>query len=264
MRVSQYTDAEKLGETSEFDLSDLHKIWYNAYLNSTSGPLADIRVRQALNYAIDRESVNKALMNGKCEPTSQPLQEGAEGHRQESGGFGYRYDPAKARALLADAGYPNGLTLNGITSGDISKVGVALESQLKDVGVTINFRNTDFNDALAVWQSDQADAFLFASNATADSAITLNDRYLGSTQRGPLPDGFKEKLMQALSLDVGNGSRGALLSELTTMASERPMELFVCAPTNAYLHSSRMMGFDTMASPFAGGPFSLRDVYIAD
>lgn len=263
MRVSQYTDAEKLGNTSEFDLSGLHKIWYNAYLDSTSGPLADLRVRQALNYAIDRDGVNQALMNGQCTPTSQPLQEGAEGHRQESGDFGYRFDPDKARALLAEAGYANGLTLNGVTSGDISKVGVALASQLKDVGVTINFRSTDFNDALAVWKSDQTDAFLFASNATADAAITLNDRYLGSTQRGPLPDGFQDKLMQALSLDVGDESRAVLLSELTTTASQQPMELFICAPTNSYLHSSRVVGFDTMATPFAGGPFSLRDIHFA-
>lgn len=75
--------------------------------------LADVRVRQALNYALDRKAITAALYPIAGTPTSSPDPNG--------GGFDakfydyYKYDPAKARSLLAAAGYPNGFTLKAIT-----------------------------------------------------------------------------------------------------------------------------------------------------
>jgi len=87
-----------------------------------AGAIADVRVRQAVNYAIDKVAYRDAVA-GQFAPTgelaSTIMAPGSLGYRHYDlyptpGGRG---DPAKARALLAEAGYPNGLTLTFVTGG---------------------------------------------------------------------------------------------------------------------------------------------------
>ena len=87
-----------------------------------AGAIADVRVRRAVNYAIDKVAYRDA-MAGRFAPAgelaSTLLFPGSLGYRPYDlyptpGGRG---DPAKARALLAEAGYPNGLTLGFATLG---------------------------------------------------------------------------------------------------------------------------------------------------
>ncbi|WP_158558161.1 ABC transporter substrate-binding protein [Spongiactinospora gelatinilytica] len=72
--------------------------------------LGDVRVRQALNHAIDRRALVKALFGKYASPSDQILLPGADGHDPSLNGR-YGYDPAKAKSLLRQAGYPNGFSL---------------------------------------------------------------------------------------------------------------------------------------------------------
>ncbi len=72
-------------------------------------PVRDVRVRQALNLAIDREAIATILLRGLAVPAGQPASSGTHGHAPDVGP--YPYDPERARALLAEAGYANGLSL---------------------------------------------------------------------------------------------------------------------------------------------------------
>lgn len=71
-------------------------------------PFNDVRVRQAMNYAIDREAIVKNVLGGYGKVTNGPIVEGEFGWRPELEEYGYEYDPAKAKQLLTEAGYPNG------------------------------------------------------------------------------------------------------------------------------------------------------------
>lgn len=73
-------------------------------------PLSDVRVRQALNYAVDRTAITRALFGGYGSPTTQLVTPAYDGYSAALNGQ-YPYDPARARQLLAAAGYPNGFTL---------------------------------------------------------------------------------------------------------------------------------------------------------
>jgi peptide/nickel transport system substrate-binding protein len=73
-----------------------------------TSPFADIKVRQAVNYAVNRDPVVKAVGLGYWESTDQPCAKSAWGYNTTPSP--YTFDPAKAKALLAEAGYPNGLT----------------------------------------------------------------------------------------------------------------------------------------------------------
>ncbi len=111
---------------------------------SLKKPWSDLRVRQALNYAIDKESIVKNLFLGTAEVLNGAVAPGVADHVAVPG-FGY--DVAKAKTLLAQAGYANGFsaTLVG-TKGQIAKdfeLQQFLQQQLKAVGVEVKIQSLE-------------------------------------------------------------------------------------------------------------------------
>ncbi|MBL8644230.1 MAG: ABC transporter substrate-binding protein [Rhodospirillaceae bacterium] len=119
-------------------------VFFN-FLNKPDSPLADVRVRRALNMAVDRKSIVDVLLNGETKLSSQPTV-------HESFGYDpsiqpYPYDPTAAKKLLAEAGYANGFpmvleTATGSTNSilivqriadDLTRVGVKVEVRQKGV-----------------------------------------------------------------------------------------------------------------------------------
>ncbi|WP_158849547.1 ABC transporter substrate-binding protein [Saccharothrix deserti] len=105
---------------------------------AVAAPLKDARVRQALNYAIDRAAVTKAIFGDFAEPTSQTSIPGYDGYSEALDGR-YPYDPDQAKSLLSAAGYPNGFTLIVETQGffGINIVTQAVIAQWKKIGVNV-------------------------------------------------------------------------------------------------------------------------------
>ena len=83
-------------------------------INSSTGPLVDVRVRRALNHAIDREALVRYDLLGNGKPLATLSMSGEVGH--DPGLRPYAYDPAKARRLLKEAGYPDGLRLTAVVN----------------------------------------------------------------------------------------------------------------------------------------------------
>jgi peptide/nickel transport system substrate-binding protein len=110
---------------------------YVINLFKTTPPLRDKRVRQAMNYAVDRAAIVKAILGGRGAPMPAPLWPGWLGATDEI--RPYAYDPDKARALLKDAGYPNGFSFRWtVTQGVFVKdveVAQAVANQLAKVGI---------------------------------------------------------------------------------------------------------------------------------
>ncbi|MCA9269757.1 MAG: ABC transporter substrate-binding protein, partial [Planctomycetales bacterium] len=109
-------------------------------------PVADVRVRQALNYAVDKQSMVAVLLGGTTTPATQPAARQSFGYAE--GLEAYPYDPARARRLLAEAGYPDGFDMSatfpaGAMAGDeafYQQVGV----YLADIGVRLTLEGTTF------------------------------------------------------------------------------------------------------------------------
>lgn len=109
-------------------------------ITTAGGPeaLQDKRVRQALNYAIDFRAISEGLFEGQVERMSYMFNPPYNHPTLEA----YPYDPDKARALLAEAGYPNGLTLDALDTPlgkwiQDFELAQTVESQLAAVGVTL-------------------------------------------------------------------------------------------------------------------------------
>lgn len=113
-------------------------------LNSSAGPTRDVRVRQAMNYAIDRDAMSADLLHGTAEPAYQVAPRANAGYAVVNDI--YKLDPARARALLAAAGYPHGFTLNVEypTSGSGNMIpgpmNESLQKDLAAVGIKVQLR----------------------------------------------------------------------------------------------------------------------------
>jgi peptide/nickel transport system substrate-binding protein len=125
-------------------------LWMGVTLADRGGvlakPLADVRVRQALNYATSRAAISKALFPGTGAPTMQATVPGGYGY-DPALARAYPYDVAKAKQLLAAAGYPHGFTLKIVTGeyGGMNLMAQALAQQWQQAGIRLQV--TDYANA---------------------------------------------------------------------------------------------------------------------
>jgi peptide/nickel transport system substrate-binding protein len=107
--------------------------------SSPPNPLKDLRVRQAMYYGINEEAIVKYVMNGLAEPAGQLFPEPVVGYNPAI--KRYPYDPEKARALLAEAGYPNGFDVRLDAPNDRyvndDKIARAVASELAKIGIRV-------------------------------------------------------------------------------------------------------------------------------
>jgi peptide/nickel transport system substrate-binding protein/glutathione transport system substrate-binding protein len=98
-------------------------VFYDVFFNYGRSPLNDVRIRRALYYAIDRDAINKVMNDGLGEPSCAPLPTEFWATDPSTVNY-YTHDPERAKKLLAEAGYANGIDLNGW--------GASTQSFLKD------------------------------------------------------------------------------------------------------------------------------------
>lgn len=122
------------------------------FLNFAKAPLDDVRVRRALNYAIDRESFAKATMAGLSEVATTVLPKAHWAYDPALADF-YKYDPDKAKALLAEAGHKDGLDLHliGYTDQRQQQRQEVLQEQLRKVGVRLRFSTFNIPEGSAAF-----------------------------------------------------------------------------------------------------------------
>jgi peptide/nickel transport system substrate-binding protein len=106
------------------------------------GPLQDVRVRRALNMAVNRQRIIDALLGGATVMTGQPAARSVNGHNPAIAP--YPHDPAMSKKLLAEAGFANGFafTMEAATGIDANDAAVyqQVQSDLREIGVTMNIR----------------------------------------------------------------------------------------------------------------------------
>jgi peptide/nickel transport system substrate-binding protein/oligopeptide transport system substrate-binding protein len=108
-------------------------------LNTKIKPFDNVKVRQALNMAINKERITR-ILNGRATPANQPLPPLMPGY--DKGFKGYAYDVAKAKELLAEAGFPNGFetVLYSTNTDPQPRIAQAIQQDLAAVGVKAEVR----------------------------------------------------------------------------------------------------------------------------
>ncbi|OPZ00336.1 peptide ABC transporter substrate-binding protein [Bradyrhizobium sacchari] len=174
-RLSKLKDTCVTGAGWEF-FSPLAWLW----LNNRQGPLADKRVRQAIMYAIDRDFAKDVIWNGLGKVATGPSSSAIKYYTDDV--KKYPYDPAKAKALLKEAGYKGEkIRLLPLAYGETwQRWGEAVKQNLQDVGMTIETIATDVaggNQKIADWDYDIAFTYLYQYG---DPALGVGRNYISS------------------------------------------------------------------------------------
>jgi peptide/nickel transport system substrate-binding protein len=107
------------------------------YFDTTKDlPIKNKEVRQALNYAVDKDTILQTLLGGFGRPLAGPLSALTLGYNADV--KPYPFDPAKAKTLLASAGFPQGFSMDmDVTTSHSIPVAEAIVAELGDVGVNV-------------------------------------------------------------------------------------------------------------------------------
>jgi peptide/nickel transport system substrate-binding protein len=138
--VQQQVSSIPAARADGFNVTMPLQAFYGLAINDRTGSivpaLGKVQVRQAINYALNREALNKAVYAGYGQPNDEIALPGDDGY-VPSLASRYTYDPAKARQLLAEAGYPHGFTMHIL---DVAALGFdtlaeAISGELAAVGI---------------------------------------------------------------------------------------------------------------------------------
>lgn len=151
-------------------------------LNNAVKPLDNLKVRQALSYAVSRDEIIKAIGYGYGTKVGSAVIPGLKTYFNSSLSNSYKTETAKAKSLLSEAGYKNGFDLeitvpsNYITHVDTAQV---IISELKKVGVNAKIKQVDWNTWLTqVYQNKQYQATVIGIDGANLSPRSFLGRYV--------------------------------------------------------------------------------------
>jgi peptide/nickel transport system substrate-binding protein len=197
--------------------------------SGVGSPLTDARVRRAMCHAIDRNALLRRLAGVAArvpEAPCFPTQFGCDGAAAEH----YPYDPARARALLAEAGYASGFATD-LVSYVLSSVGEFVRTALQTVGITANLVQLPTSAALARAEAGNAPLFLgsWGSYSINDVAAILPQFFGG----GPLDYARVPDLMALIKragrngdADTRRGLYGQAIRQITGDALWLPLHTY--------------------------------------
>jgi len=148
----------------------------NPDLYVAENPWNDLKVRQALNYAVDKEAIAKEIFHGQAEPggSSMPVPPFFDLEP-------YPYDLDKAKDLLAEAGYPDGfpITLKTFTTNpgaELPLIGEAVALYWEAIGLDVTINQTDWGTVRGEWTGGQALDYVWTHRGLAfgDPLTALN------------------------------------------------------------------------------------------
>ncbi|SIT72046.1 ABC transporter substrate-binding protein [Edaphobacillus lindanitolerans] len=161
------------------------RINYLALSTFSDGPMKDVKVRQAMNHAIDVDELLEAVLNGHGTKLTGPLSKINSGYTETDA---YEYDPEKAKELLKEAGYdPESMELtldtpNGRYPMD-SQVAQAIAAQLQRIGITVNVQVNEWGAHLEkVRNREIKDMFILGWGPAFDAQSTIENLF---TEAGP-------------------------------------------------------------------------------
>ncbi|SHI06599.1 peptide/nickel transport system substrate-binding protein [Clostridium collagenovorans DSM 3089] len=221
-------------------------------LNKDMAPLDNVKVREAVNLAIDRESLVNDFLRGHAVIPNGFIPAGMEGYDKSAAKL--EYNTEKAKKLLEEAGYPNGIELNAVISEAVTLVPVVevVQQQLLKANITLNINRIDHASyvdmrsagkvqiPLLIWSSGDPDAYFRL--VYGDDSQTYSTNYFNKEF-----DGMYEEARKTLD----DAKRYKIYTE---MGNKVQNEDFIVAPLyypeSYYLVSDRVSGEHLMKNSY--------------
>lgn len=207
------------------------KLLYSSDITDTN-PFKDPKVRLAAAHAIDIAAIDRVIMRGKIEAASQLVPEGISGF-SEVNSDRPGYDPERAKALLAEAGYPDGFSFGLKCTNDryINDEALcrAAASMFAAVGLKAELTTGPVRDYWTQLRADEFDMYLLGwSPGTFDAEHPIrfllhtqdNDKKLGSWNFGNYSNARVDELLPLIQQEIDPAARQALIDELVGITQD--------------------------------------------
>lgn len=197
------------------------------FLNNLQKPFTDPRVRQAINYAINKEALAKVAFSGYARPVTGVVPEKIDMAAKTGP---WPYDPKKARELLKEAGYPQGFETelwSGYNNTTAQKAIQFIQQQLRQVGIKTTLRSLEAGQRVALVESVQDPMkagmrlyYIGWSNSTAEVDLGLRPLFHSESWAPVLAnEGFYknpdvDRLLDDAIREPDEGKRRALYGEV--------------------------------------------------
>jgi peptide/nickel transport system substrate-binding protein len=199
-------------------------VWYLEFPEQwdPKSPWHDRRVRLAVNLAIDRQAINEVERMGHGRPTGSIIPRI----------FDYAlpvepvpYDPARAKRLLAEAGYPNGFDAGDFNPNPpLFTMAEAIANYLATIGIRTQMRTMERAAFMSAWRDKKFKGLIMAGTGASGNAATRIETFVLSTGTyvyGGYPD--LDGLFQQQAVERDRGKRQALLHQIQQLMQERVM-----------------------------------------
>jgi peptide/nickel transport system substrate-binding protein len=218
-------------------------------IQTTTAPFNKPAVVQAINYAIDRQAILQVQASGYGAVSYQPFPKGFVGYNAKLANL-YPYNPAKARQLLAQAGYPHGIkiTLDSVSIED--SLAEQLQSQLKSAGITVTIKDIPADTETQYLYLDKSIPFAIDGTAGRTSPVEMLD-VLYSQQGLMNVDGkagtdapaVSQSLAKVLTVPLDSPSYASTLQGTVAAAvQQEPIHIWLYTNPRIFAYSPKVTG----------------------
>ncbi|MDP9256223.1 MAG: ABC transporter substrate-binding protein [Actinomycetota bacterium] len=221
---------------------------YSIEVNQAMAPFTNFKVVQAVNYAIDRQTIVKTILGSIGKISYQAFPRGYVGYSQEAANL-YPYDPAKAKSLLAAAGYANGgpaFTITYFDYGSFKALAQLLQSELNAVGFQTSLSVLPLAQAAQAVYVDHSVAFNPNGISGRESPLQmLQVQYAADGLLNPCrcaPSKLTAAFKAVAKVPVDSKQYPALLQKATALSAKTSANIFIATQPWVYAHSTSVQG----------------------
>jgi peptide/nickel transport system substrate-binding protein len=234
-------------------------VWF-AILNTKDGPFADKRVRQAANYAVNKETLVNDVLQGTATVAAGPIPPAF--NWVESSVEPYPYDPEKAKSLLKEAGVDNPKLTFYVTEGgsgmlDPVTMGSAIQADLEAVGFDVKIETYEWNSFLGrvnpglEGKADMAEMAWMTNDPDTVPYLTLRSDAMpdkGGFNSGYYSNPKVDELLEKARASTDQAERGKLYAEVQEIVHEDAPWLFVANWKQNAVTTAAVAGFKLQPS----------------
>lgn len=211
-------------------------------MNTEKAPYDNAKFRQAVNYALDRQTIIAAVMDGAAEENSNLLSKGRFGYSDSQKQYGY--DVEKAKSLLAECGFANGYDMGTFIVADQYKLmAQVVQEQLKAVGLTCELEVLEFNAYLSkLMQGDFGATCLQMSleGDTQNVSMAVTKDFIGMANNARWYNDQVEEWFQQAVVTVDEEERAAIYNDIFSLVQEEAVYAVMYNPIMLFAHNDQL------------------------
>lgn len=252
VQLAQLSDPLAVGMASRTEgvrvLSQPTTDYYMFAFNVRNKPFNDVRVRQAVALALDRKAIMDAVVFGDAQLDGVLPPTLGDWALPPSQLPYFKQDLAKAKSLLADAGYANGLTFTVLASPaypQFPSIGLAMQSQLKKIGVTMNVDQIEWGNFLAKWRAREFESFVSYQAGGSDPDDALYNAFYGGASANAvgLNDPKVNELLDKGRATADRNERLKIYNDLQLAIDQQVPDIFLFTRTEYMGARNNVKGF---------------------